>query len=58
MYFEVMGSMKLHDLTGWLKKQSTQQVKFLHHSVIGGLKMHDLTRWLKDSLLFYLPMMY
>jgi hypothetical protein len=50
MYYEVMGTMMLHDLTGWLKHHSITQFKFLHHSVIGGMKVHDLTGWLKDSL--------
>jgi hypothetical protein len=48
MYSGVIGTMKLHDLTGWLKKQSTSQFKFMYHSVIGGMKVHDLTGWVKD----------
>jgi hypothetical protein len=28
MGYGVIGTMKLHDLTGWLKKQSTSQFKF------------------------------
>jgi hypothetical protein len=54
MYYGVIGTMKLHDLTGWLKKQSTSQFKFMYHSVIGGMKVRDLTGWLKDLFVYCL----
>jgi biotin operon repressor len=47
------GIMKLHDLKGWLKQQTTTTFKYLYHGVIGGMKVHDLTGWLKRIYLFY-----
>ena len=42
--------MKLHDLTGWLKRHSMFVVKYLHYGVIGTMKLHDLTGWLKECI--------
>jgi hypothetical protein len=47
------GIMKLHDLNGWLKLQTTTSFKYLYHGVIGGMKVHDLTGWLKRIYLYY-----
>jgi hypothetical protein len=44
---DIEGCMKLHDIKGWLKQQSTTSFKHLYHGVIGGMKVHDLTGWLK-----------
>jgi hypothetical protein len=52
MYYGVVGTMKLHDFTGWLKKQSTSQFKFMYQSVIGGMNVHDLTGWMKNRLFY------
>lgn len=48
---DLSGTMKLHDLTGWLKVLLTSDLS-------GTMKLHDLTGWLKDIVLILLPMMY
>jgi hypothetical protein len=49
MYYGVIGAMKLHDLTGWLKQQTIISVKYMHCRVIGTMMLHDLTGWLKQQ---------
>jgi hypothetical protein len=42
---DLSGTMKFHDLTGWLKVLLTSDLS-------GTMKLHDLTGWLKDTLFY------